>query len=166
MLDNKRNQPRVFRWSQTARDAVRANINASGAELNQLITRISQETGNPRDACLRFARQLGVKAKRPYRRWPKREQDDLEHLLELYPVRMVALKLRRQIHQIYGMCRRLGISSKARKESLSMYALARLLHKRPQIVRKWIESGALQAENEGTAHVPRPMVSQDSLRRF
>ena len=161
-----RKKARAFKWSQAARDAVRANINASGAELNRLITMISQETGNPRDACLRFARQLGVNAKRPYRRWSKREQAELEHLLELYPVRTVAIKLRRQIHQIYGMCRRIGISAKARKESLSMYALARLLHKRPQIVRRWIESGALQAENEGTANVPRHMVSQDSLRRF
>ena len=84
------------------------------AELNQLITMISQETGNPRDAYLRFARQLGLKTKRPYRRWSKREQDDLEHLLEPYPVRTVAMKLRREIHQIYGMCRRLGISAKAR----------------------------------------------------
>ena len=159
-------RPRSFKWSQAARDAIRANLNASGSELRALITRIAQETGNPRDACLRFARQLGIKAKRSYRKWSKREQDDLEHLLELYPVRTVALKLRRQIHQIYGMCRRLGISAKARKESLSMYALARLVHKRPQIVRKWIESGALQTENEGTANVPRHMVSQDSLRRF
>ena len=159
-------RPRSFKWSSAARDAVRANLNASGAELRDLITRISQETGNPRDACLRFARQLGIKAKRPYRKWSQREQNDLEHLLELYPVRTVALKLRRQIHQIYGMCRRLGISAKARKESLSMYALARLLHKRPQIVRRWIESGALPAEDEGTANVPRHMVSQDSLRRF
>lgn len=159
-------RPRSFKWSQAARDAVRNNLNARGPELRDLISRIAQETGNPRDACLRFARQLGIKAKRPYRRWSKREQDDLEHLLELYPVRTVALKLRRQIHQIYGMCRRLGISAKARKESLSMYALARLLHKRPQIVRRWIDNGALQAENEGTAKVPRHMVSQDSLRRF
>ena len=161
-----RKKARAFKWSQAARDAVRASINASGVELNRLITMISQETGNPRDACLRFARQLGVNSKRPYRRWSKREQADLEHLLELYPVRTVAMKLRRRIHQIYGMCRRLGISAKARKESLSMYALARLLHKRPQIVRRWIESGALQAENEGTTNVPRHMVSQESLKRF
>lgn len=159
-------RPRSFKWSSAARDAVRANLNASGPELQDLITRISQETGNPRDACLRFARQLGIKAKRPYRKWSQREQNDLEHLLELYPVRTVALKLRRQVHQIYGMCRRLGISTKARKESLSLYALARLLHKRPQIVRRWIAGGALQAENEGTTSVPRHMVSQDSLRRF
>ena len=161
-----RAKPRAFKWSPAARDLVRASLDATGAELNRLITLIAQETGNPRDACLRFARQLGLKAKRPYRTWSKREQAELEHLLELYPVRTVAMKLRRQIHQIYGMCRRLGISAKARKESLSMYALARLLHKRPQIVRRWIESGALQAENEGTANVPRHMVSQDSLRRF
>lgn len=164
VVDRKR--PASFKWSQSARELVRANLDASGPELRNLITKIAQETGNPRDACLRFARQLGVKTKRPYRRWSKREQDDLEHLLELYPVKTVAMKLRRQVHQIYGMCRRLGISAKARKESLSMYALARLLHKRPQIVRRWIESGALQAENEGTASVPRHMVSQDTLRRF
>jgi hypothetical protein len=94
------------------------------------------------------------------------ERSDLEHLLELYPVRTVAIKLRRPSSQIYGMMHRLGISAKIRKESLSMYALARLLHKRPQIVHKWIESGSLIADNEGSQTVPRLMISHENLARF
>src|SRR5579864_4168538 len=67
----KRRKPRTFKWSRTARQTILANLNASGAELRKLITEISQQTGNPRDACLRFARQLGLKAKQQYRRWSK-----------------------------------------------------------------------------------------------
>lgn len=47
-----------------------------------------------------------------------------------------------------------------------MYALARLLKKRPQIVRKWIESGELKAQNEGTEKLPRFMIFQEGLRKF
>ena len=58
---NERNKHRAFKWPQAARDAVRVNINAIGAELNRLITMISQETGNPRDACLDSRASLGLK---------------------------------------------------------------------------------------------------------
>jgi hypothetical protein len=64
------------------------------------------------------------------------------------------------------MMHRMGISAKDHKESLSMYALARLLKKRPQIVRKWIESGELKAQNEGTQKLPRFMIFQEDLRKF
>jgi hypothetical protein len=63
------------------------------------------------------------------------------------------------------MCR-MGISSKTSADRLSMYALARLLHKRPQVIRKWIVGGELEAENEGTDKVPRFMISQENLRSF
>jgi hypothetical protein len=162
----QRRKPRLFKWSQVARDVVRSNLNASGAELQELIDRIADETGNPRDACLRFARQLGLEAKRAYRRWSKAEVEELERQLELHRVRTVAIKLRRTPAQIYTMMHRMGISSKTTADSLSMYALARLLHKRPQVVRKWIVSGELKAENEGTEKVPRFMISQGSLRTF
>ena len=47
-----------------------------------------------------------------------------------------------------------------------MYAVARSLHKHPRVVREWIQSGALEAVNEGTERVPRWMISQKDLQRF
>ncbi len=166
MLDNRKSVPRVFRWSQAARDLVRADLSASGPQLHHLIDDLVRESGNPRDACLRFARQMGIKSKRVYRRWTIKERKNLEHLLELYPVRTVAIKLRRTIPEVRGMMHRLGIGAKMRKESLSLYTLARLLHKRPAIIHKWIETKALMAENEGTEAVPRYVISQENLARF
>lgn len=70
----QRRKPRTFRWPRTVRTIVAANINTEGRQLRELITKLAEISGNPRDACLRFARQLGVKAKQPYRKWTKEEQ--------------------------------------------------------------------------------------------
>lgn len=158
-------KPRVFKWSQTARDIVRANLDAKGPELRELITRLAECTGNPRDACLRFARQLGLKSKRTYRRWSPKEKEKLEDLLDVHKVRETAILLRRSPDQLYSMMSRLGISGKS-GSSLSMYKVAEYLHKRPATVRKWIDSGALEAPNEGTEEVPRYMITFDALKRF
>jgi ribosome-binding protein aMBF1 (putative translation factor) len=166
MSANQRRKPRVFKWSQAARDAVRNNLGATGSELRKVITELAEDSGNPRDACLRFARQLGMNTKQSYRPWSLKEQQVLEHELEFSSVKTVALKLRRSRAQVYAMMHRMGISAKDNKESLSMYALARLLKKRPQIVRKWIESGELKAQNEGTQKLPRFMIFQEDLRKF
>ena len=162
----KRKRPARFKWSRTARELVRANLEASGRPLRDLITKIAQETDNPRDACLRFARQLGVKAKQPYRKWTREEQKKLENELEVHKVRKVAIRLGRTPTQVYGMMHRLGISGKKLTDKISMYAVARALCKHPQVVRQWIQSGALEAENEGTERVPRWMISQEDLQRF
>src|ERR1700737_668255 len=57
---------RFFRWSRDSRELVSANLKASGSELSELIDKLETQSGNPRDACLRFARQLGVKTGRKY----------------------------------------------------------------------------------------------------
>src|SRR5215469_98782 len=162
----QRRKPRTFRWPRTARAEVAANINAERPRLRELITKLVEISGNPRDACLRFARQLGVKVKQPYRRWTKEEQKKLENELEVHKVRKVAIRLGRTPTQVYGMMHRLGISGKKLTDKISMYAVARALSKHPQVVRQWIQSGALEAENEGTERVPRWMISQEDLQRF
>ncbi len=163
--DKQRQKPSVFKWSQTARDIVRANLDVKGPELSDLITRLAKQTGNPRDACLRFARQLGLKAKRTYRRWSLKEKVKLEDLLDVHKVRETAILLRRSPDQLYSIMHRLGISGKT-GSSLSVYKVAEYLHKRPATVRKWIDSGALEAPNEGTEEVPRFMITFDALKRF
>jgi hypothetical protein len=40
-----RNSRREFRWSKSARDLVRANMNASGSEVSLLISRLVAESG-------------------------------------------------------------------------------------------------------------------------
>jgi len=62
-----RNSRREFRWSKSARDLVRANMNASGSEVSLLLSRLVAESGNPRWACRRFVRSMGIQARRPYR---------------------------------------------------------------------------------------------------
>jgi len=162
----QRRKPRTFRWSRTARAEVVVNINAEGPQLRELVTKLAEISGNPRDACLRFARQLGLKAKQPYRKWTEEEQKKLENELEVHKVRKVAIRLGRTPSQVYGMMHRLGISGKKLTDKISMYAVARALSKHPRVVRQWIQSGALEAENEGTEQVPRWMISQEDLQRF
>src|SRR6185503_11383078 len=55
---------REYRWSKAARDLVRANLKASGADLSVLITLLEKESGNPRSACWKFARRMGIHSKR------------------------------------------------------------------------------------------------------
>jgi hypothetical protein len=45
--------------------------------LQGLITRIAAVSGNPRAACWRFVRQMGITSKRNYRPWTKTEQQKL-----------------------------------------------------------------------------------------
>src|SRR5690242_17192335 len=58
---------REFRWSKTARDLVRANMNATGSDVSNLISQLAEESGNPRWACRRFVRSMGIRSRRPYR---------------------------------------------------------------------------------------------------
>lgn len=163
----QRRKPRTFRWPRTARAEVAANINAERRQLRELITKLVQISGNPRDACLRFARQLGVKAKQDYRRWSKEDLAQMESDLEVHKVRKVAIRLGRTPNQVYGMMHRLGISGKAKfTDRISLYAVARGIRKHPRVVRQWIQIKALHAQNEGTEAVPRWMISQEDLQQF
>jgi hypothetical protein len=77
-----------------------------------------------------FARQLGVNAKQSYRPSSLKEQQVLEHELEFSSVKDRRLEI--AVISRAALCHDAsnGISAKDHKESLSMYALARLLKKR------------------------------------
>ena len=133
-----------LRWSKAARDQVRASIHARGRELSDLITRLVEETGNPRWACRRFARSMGVRAKRTQRSWTVTEQQRLLKLLDLHPINEIARLMRRSRSSIWHMLYRMGANAKMGKDSFTKYSLAVLLHVRPETIEQWIARGWLR----------------------
>src|SRR5437773_2707293 len=103
-------QRREFRWSKAARDLVKADAHASGSALRLLVTRLAEESGNPRDACWRFLRQHGVRGK-CRRVWKQAEQHRLLKLAAAHSVREVAQLMQRSHRSIRVMLHRLGASA-------------------------------------------------------
>src|SRR5262249_54100050 len=128
---------REFRWSKVARDLVRANVNVTGSEVSNLVSRLVEETGNPRWACRRFVRSMGIRWQRSYRRWTEQEQNRLLKLIDLHPVNEIAKLLRRSESSIWHMLYRLGANAKMGKDSFTKYTLAVALHVRPEAVERW-----------------------------
>lgn len=77
--------PHRRRWSRAARDLVRANLDAKGKHLSALVSKLEEESGNPRWACRRFAGAMGIRSKRSQRSWTVQEQQRLLKLLDLRP---------------------------------------------------------------------------------
>jgi hypothetical protein len=102
---------RAFRWSRDAREMVRMELsrNAAGEPicLNNLVSSLVRESGHPRDACLRFARQMGITQKRKYRAWSEEEHQKLLALLNSNSVAGIAGKLNRSRWAVYAHLRRL-----------------------------------------------------------
>ncbi|MGC2741539.1 MAG: hypothetical protein WA672_00005, partial [Candidatus Angelobacter sp.] len=145
---------------------MRSNLHVKGGALTALITDLSALTGNPRDACFRFARDLGLTSKKSYRKWSKKESDLLLQLLESHPKRTVALKLKRSPNSVEAMQRRLGVSSAMYNDSFSKYQLADLLHIRPRTIQKWIDDGLLPARIEGSERARRFHIETAEFTRF
>ena len=137
-----------------------------GPAARDLITKLVQLSGNPRDACIRFARQLGFKAKRTYGRWSENEQQRLLRLIELYPVCETARRMRRSEFSIYAMLGRMGASTAMGKDSFTKYSLAALLRVRADEIQRWIDKGWLSARVEGTEKLPRIVITGDDFCDF
>lgn len=167
-LGNKgtRQMPRTFKWSQTSRDIVMANLHVNGRQLSEMLSRLVETSGNPRDACLRFARKLGLRGGRPYRRWTRKERESLEELLDGHKIRVAAQKLHRTPKQLYGAMQRLGMTKKVGTDRFSLYELAALIKKRPALIRKWIQNDFLKADNEGTETFPHWLIAHKDVRQF
>lgn len=161
-----RNSRREFRWSKIARELVRANLAASGSELTDLLTRLEEESGNPRWACRRFARRMGIKAKRPQRSWTVQEQQRLIKLLDLHPVAEIAKLMRRSQSSIWHMLQRLGANAKMGKDSFTKYTLAVALHVRPEKVKEWVSRGWLKARQIQTGRSKRMVIDAEQFCEF
>src|ERR1700722_14966922 len=113
---------RTFRWPKETRDLIRAYEQRSQLQEHSesdrrlLVTRLAEISGNPRDACLRFLREFGVKQKRLYREWTKPEQQRLMDLITTMPVEEAAKNLRRSAGSVRSMLHRLGIGGQTGRE--------------------------------------------------
>lgn len=172
--EHVRGRRRTFRWPKEARELVRVHLNVPREQsweqnpdkLRLLITRLAQVSGNPRDACWRFARQLGVKDKRSYREWPEGAQQRLLDLIASQPLPEVAIAMRRSPSSIRSMLNRLGASARMGQDWFTKYTLAEALHIRPDEVQRWISLGWLKCRVVHTGKLQREIIEADDFSEF
>lgn len=143
-MDEQPTETRRLYWSKAAFDLVRENLTAEGRCLSALISTLATQSGNPRHACWRFVRKMGIRSKRSQRAWTVAEQQRLLKLLDLYPIPDVARLMRRSQSSIWHMLYRLGANARMGKDSFTKYTLAVALHVRPETVDGWINRGLLK----------------------
>jgi hypothetical protein len=164
---------RIFCWPNEATELVRkykerASRNQEHDETGwrMLVTKLAEISGNPRDACLRFLRELGVNQKRPYREWTKPEQQRLLDLITTMPVEEAAKILRRPAGSVRSMLHRLGIGGKTGREWFTKFSLSRALHTRPDEVQKWIDQGWLKSGLLTTSGTKAKIIYADDFCQF
>ena len=163
----------VFRWPKEARELVRnyqENV-GRGSEHNEsdkeaLLATLAELSGNPRDACLRFLRNLGVVHKRSYREWTKPEQQRLLDLITSIPVEEAANILHRSSGSVRSMLHRLGMGGRTGREWFTKFSLSRALHTRPDEVQKWIDAGWLRSRTLTTAGAHARIIYADDFCEF
>lgn len=152
-------QRRVLHWPKEARDLIREykerarNLMQSEPEQGLLVGRLVEVSGNTRGACLRFLRRSGVRQKRAYREWTKREQQRLADLVTIMTVDEAAKALGRPLGSVRSMLHRLGVGATRTRDWFTKFSLSRALHTRPEEIQKWIDRGWLKArviESSGT----------------
>jgi len=164
---------RTFRWPKEAREFVREYQRPTGNgqkpgefDRRTLVTRLAELTGNPRDACLRFLRELGVSQKRAYREWTKPEQQRLLDLITTMPVEEASKILRRPSGSVRSMLHRLGIGGTTGREWFTKFSLSRALHTRPDEIQKWIDLGWLKSSALSTAGAKANIIHPDDFCEF
>jgi hypothetical protein len=165
-VSDPQNTRREFRWTKEARDLARARANLSPSELSRLFTALEEMSGNPRWACRRFVRSMGVKSKRPQRAWSAAEQQRLLKLLDLHPVQEIAKLLRRSQSSVRHMLQRMGANAKMGTDSFSTYSLAVALHVRPEKVQEWIARNWLKTRDVETSAGKRVTIPAEDFCAF
>lgn len=172
--ESLRRKRRTFRWSKEARELVRDHLAGQRATLGgpgeeavpMLIKQIAKVSGNPRDACWRFARQTGIVGKRIHRPWPERAQQRLLDLVAAQPLPEVAVAMHRSLSSIRSMLYRLGASASMGKDWFTKYTLAEALHIRPEEVQRWIDAGWLKSRVVQTQKLRRQIIDADDFSAF
>jgi hypothetical protein len=142
---------RTFHWSVEAwqfvtdhRQRIEKVRDYRPGDRAQILLKLVQISGNPRGACLRFLRRLGVAEKRSYREWTTREQQRLIELIDDVPVEEAARILRRPPASVRSMLHRLGLGVRQSREWFTISLLAQALHIGRDEVRKWVDRGWLK----------------------
>ena len=164
---------RVFIWPDHAQQLVMQyqqrsmhDLDASRQGLEPLLGELIKISGNPRDACLRFARQKGVKPRRQYREWTKAEQQKLLDLISSVPVVEAAKALRRPIGSVRSMLHRLEIGGRQTREWFTRRQLSRALHISADEVQRWINNGWLKCSTFETQGVKLQIIDPDDFCEF
>jgi hypothetical protein len=128
----------VFLWPKAAGELVRdyeesigRNPEHNESDREALIARLAEISGNPRDACLRFLRHLGIPHKRSYREWTKPEQQRFSRPDHVHPREETANILHRSSGSVRSMLHRLGIGGRTGREGFTKFSLSRALHTAP-----------------------------------
>lgn len=135
-------------------------------DLKSLVTKLVEVSGNPRDACWRFARQNGITSKQAYRPWTRKEQQKLLDLISIHPLHEVTVLLRRSSSSIRSMLQRLGATAKMGQDWFTKYTLAEALRIRAEEVQKWIDRGWLQCRSVQTGGLTRQVIDADAFCTF
>jgi hypothetical protein len=161
------------RWPREARylvtdylDSIRDGVLDERAGLRLLTTRLVMLTGNSREACRRFARQLGVRAKQPYRPWTKTDQQKLLDLIVVNPPHEVARIMRRTPGSIRLMLHRLGANSQMGRDWFTKYVLAEALHICVMEIQRWINRGWLKVRTVETGSLKKEIIDADDFAAF
>jgi len=164
---------RAFRWPKEARELVRefkertrTSQEHSETSRRMLVTKLVAISGNPRDACLRFLRELGINQKRAYREWTKPEQQRLLDLISTMPVEEAAKVLRRPSGSVRSMLHRLGMGGKTGREWFTKFSLSRALHTRPNEIQKWIDLGWLKSRPLSNAGTKANIIRAEDFCQF
>jgi hypothetical protein len=184
-MDGDPKKRRRYRWPKEARDlvtkylsrdSVKEYLRTDGAldydpaqgtpTFRVLVTRLHQLTGYPRERCLDFARQLGVKDRQRYAEWTTVEQQKLLDLIALHPPQEIAQLMRRSIGSIRGMLHRLDATTQMGREWFSAYTLAEALHIRVQEVQRWIAQGWLKSRIVKTGKLNKHIIDPDDFAEF
>lgn len=131
-----------------------------------LITRIAAVSGNPRGACWRFVRRLGVQPKPNSRSWTRPEQQKLLELIGSNSLAEVTLLLRRSSGSVRSMLHRLGANARMGQDWFTKHALAEALHVRAGEVQRWIDRGWLKCRVVGTDGLRRQLIDADDFCEF
>src|SRR5581483_11138483 len=162
MTNNKRH----LSWSHEDLALIQRNLRVEGAEIRVLITKLVEQSGNPRWACLRLVRRMGIHCKRPQKPWTVDEQQRLVKFIDLYPIPEIARLMRRSISSIWHMLYRIGANAKMGKDSFTKYTLANALHVRTEAVESWIARGWLQARELSFGQSRRTIIAAEDFCQF
>jgi hypothetical protein len=171
-VDGRRNR-RVFRWPREARELVReyqqrpmTTSQNDEAVRRTLVAKLIAVSGNPRDACRRFLRQLGIRQKRSYREWTKAEQQRLLDLVGSVSVEEAATSMRRTPASVRSMLHRLEPGARRGTEWFTKSSLAAVLHIRPDEVQRWIDHGWLKCRVLETQGLKKQIIDPDDFCDF